>query len=206
MCPVGSWLGEQGRPQPSRMQLTARLPPRAAWTSMRRPRTARAPALAPGRRLCAAELGIDVGAILQKTKAILLHQMRSPHLQEMDMGGALLFLVLFSSLHLLVSRPRRWVVPRIHATRRAGGGRGGGRQLQPCWEGQPGAARMRVGRVHLPAPPAGSSGRQAVATPQQPSNPAPGPRPRRAPARAGGEAAGACCVPARLTPACPPLG
>lgn len=49
-----------------------------------------------------AELGIDIGAILQKTKAILLHQMRSQHLEEVDMGGALLFLLLFSSLHLLV--------------------------------------------------------------------------------------------------------
>lgn len=50
-----------------------------------------------------AELGIDIPSILQKTKAILLHQMKSNCLDELDFGGALIFLLLLGGLHLLVS-------------------------------------------------------------------------------------------------------
>ena len=54
------------------------------------------------------ELGIDVGLILRRTKAIVLHQMRSGALDELDMGGALIFLLLLAGLHLLV-RVFAWV-------------------------------------------------------------------------------------------------
>ncbi len=57
----------------------------------------------PAAMCTSTELGIDIGSILQKTKAIVLHQMKSPCLEELDMGGALLFLFLLSGLHLLVS-------------------------------------------------------------------------------------------------------
>jgi hypothetical protein len=40
---------------------------------------------------------------LQKTKAILLHQMKSNCLDDLDFGGALIFLLLLGGLHLLVS-------------------------------------------------------------------------------------------------------
>lgn len=50
------------------------------------------------------ELGIDIGAILRSTKAILLHQMRSPALDDLDFGGALVFLLALGGLHLLMGR------------------------------------------------------------------------------------------------------
>lgn len=55
-----------------------------------------------------AELGIDIGAILRSTKAILLHQMRSPALDALDFGGALVFLLALGGLHLLVSWQGAW--------------------------------------------------------------------------------------------------
>lgn len=73
------------------------------------------------------ELGIDLGAILRSTKAILLHQMRSPALEALDFGGALMFLLALGGLHLLVGRgrrsERRWVCTRLHATAHACGRR-----------------------------------------------------------------------------------
>jgi hypothetical protein len=54
-----------------------------------------------------AELGIDIPSILQKTKAILLHQMKSNCLDDLDFGGALIFLLLLGGLHLLVRLTRR---------------------------------------------------------------------------------------------------
>jgi len=51
----------------------------------------------------AAELGIDLPAILQRTKSILFYQMKSSCLDELDFGGALIFLLLLGGLHLLVS-------------------------------------------------------------------------------------------------------
>lgn len=50
-----------------------------------------------------AELGIDIPSILSKTKAILLHQMKSNTLDELDFGGALIFLLALGCLHLMVS-------------------------------------------------------------------------------------------------------
>uniref|UniRef100_A0A383W3U1 Uncharacterized protein n=1 Tax=Tetradesmus obliquus TaxID=3088 RepID=A0A383W3U1_TETOB len=50
------------------------------------------------------ELGIDIPSILQKTKAILLHQMKSNCLDELDFGGALIFLLLLGGLHLLLGK------------------------------------------------------------------------------------------------------
>lgn len=50
-----------------------------------------------------AELGIDIPSILMKTKAILLHQMKANTLDELDFGGALVFLLALGCLHLMVS-------------------------------------------------------------------------------------------------------
>lgn len=51
-----------------------------------------------------AELGIDIPSILSKTKAIVLHQMKSSTLDELDFGGALVFLLALGCLHLMVRR------------------------------------------------------------------------------------------------------
>lgn len=56
-----------------------------------------------------AELGIDIPQILRSTKAILLHQMKSDSLDELDFGGALVFLLVLGVLHLMV-RLRSWLV------------------------------------------------------------------------------------------------
>lgn len=61
-----------------------------------------------------AELGIDIGAILRSTKAILLHQMRSPALDGLDLGGALVFLLALGGLHLLVGGNERTCPSRQH--------------------------------------------------------------------------------------------
>lgn len=50
------------------------------------------------------ELGIDIPSILSKTKAILLHQMKAPCLEDLDFGGALVYLLALGCLHLLVSK------------------------------------------------------------------------------------------------------
>ncbi|KAI8466887.1 MAG: hypothetical protein J3K34DRAFT_432316 [Monoraphidium minutum] len=50
------------------------------------------------------ELGIDLGAILRSTRAILLHQMRSPALEALDAGGALMFMLALGGLHLLMGK------------------------------------------------------------------------------------------------------
>lgn len=68
-------------------------PPLAATNSSRTP---------PPHPSPCPELGIDIGAILRSTKAILLHQMRSPALDSLDFGGALVFLLALGGLHLLV--------------------------------------------------------------------------------------------------------
>lgn len=54
-----------------------------------------------------AELGIDIPSILQKTKAILLHQMKAGCLDELDFGGAFIFLLTLGGLHLLVNTRTR---------------------------------------------------------------------------------------------------
>lgn len=48
------------------------------------------------------ELGIDIPSILMKTKAILLHQMKASTLDDLDFGGALVFLLALGCLHLMV--------------------------------------------------------------------------------------------------------
>ena len=49
-----------------------------------------------------AELGIDIGGILKRTRAVLLHQLNARVLEELDMGGALIFIFVLGGLHLLV--------------------------------------------------------------------------------------------------------
>jgi hypothetical protein len=50
----------------------------------------------------AAELGIDLQGILQRSLAVLSYRLGSPTLQELDMGGPLLFAAILGSVHLLV--------------------------------------------------------------------------------------------------------
>ncbi len=50
-----------------------------------------------------AELGIDLPGIFRKTRAILLHRLNNHTTEELDMGGALVFVFLLGGLHLLVS-------------------------------------------------------------------------------------------------------
>ena len=59
----------------------------------------------------AAELGIDLQGILQRSLAVLSYRLRSPTLQELDMGGPLLFAAILGSVHLLV-----WHLPLTTAT------------------------------------------------------------------------------------------
>jgi hypothetical protein len=50
----------------------------------------------------AAELGIDLSAILSRTAAVLGARFQSRQLEELDMGGALLFVFVLAGLQLLV--------------------------------------------------------------------------------------------------------
>jgi len=50
------------------------------------------------------ELGIDLGGILKKTRAILLYRLNNKVTDELDMGGALLFIFLLGGLHLLLGK------------------------------------------------------------------------------------------------------
>ena len=56
---------------------------------------------------CTAELGIDLGGILVKTRSVLFHRLNNRVLDELDMGGALVFVFALGALHLLVSE--RWI-------------------------------------------------------------------------------------------------
>jgi len=49
-----------------------------------------------------AELGIDLGGILVKTRSVLLHRLNNRVLDDLDMGGALVFVFVLAGLHLLV--------------------------------------------------------------------------------------------------------
>jgi hypothetical protein len=49
-----------------------------------------------------AELGIDLGGILRKTRIILLARTSSPLVEDLDLGGALLCIFVLAGLHLLV--------------------------------------------------------------------------------------------------------
>jgi len=50
------------------------------------------------------ELGIDLKGIYSKTRAILLHRLSNKATDELDMGGALMFVVLLGGLHLLMGK------------------------------------------------------------------------------------------------------
>ncbi|KAG2428412.1 hypothetical protein HXX76_011532 [Chlamydomonas incerta] len=50
------------------------------------------------------ELGIDVGAIFLKTRAVLMCRFSSRYLDDLDMGGALLFVFLLAGLQLLMGK------------------------------------------------------------------------------------------------------
>ncbi len=52
--------------------------------------------------LVPSELGIDVGAIFQKTRAVLFWRFGSRQLDDLDMGGALIFVFVLAGLQLLV--------------------------------------------------------------------------------------------------------
>ncbi|PNH09918.1 Protein YIPF5 [Tetrabaena socialis] len=50
------------------------------------------------------ELGIDVGAIFVKTRAVLLLRFNSRYLDDLDMGGALIFVFILAGLQLLMGK------------------------------------------------------------------------------------------------------
>ncbi|KAG2451027.1 hypothetical protein HYH02_004296 [Chlamydomonas schloesseri] len=50
------------------------------------------------------ELGIDVGAIFLKTRAVLLWRFSSRYLDDLDMGGALIFVFVLAGLQLLMGK------------------------------------------------------------------------------------------------------
>ena len=49
-----------------------------------------------------AELGIDLGGIWKRTRGVLTFQMGAPEMQELDVGGPLLFSAILGMSHLLV--------------------------------------------------------------------------------------------------------
>lgn len=53
--------------------------------------------------LLPAELGIDISAILSRTKSVVTFRLSGHDLDSFDMGGPLIFMVLLGVLHLLVS-------------------------------------------------------------------------------------------------------
>ena len=61
--------------------------------------------------LPAAELGIDLGGILRRTRGVLIGRLRGPDMEELDVGGPLLFSAILGASHLVVSG--FWVVCRI---------------------------------------------------------------------------------------------
>ncbi|EFJ51663.1 hypothetical protein VOLCADRAFT_87333 [Volvox carteri f. nagariensis] len=50
------------------------------------------------------ELGIDIGAIFLKTRAVLLWRFNSRYLDDLDMGGALIFVFVLAGLQLLMGK------------------------------------------------------------------------------------------------------
>ena len=51
---------------------------------------------------CCVELGIDVSGILQKSFAVLLGRTKSTDLEDLDLGGPLIYAALLAAVHLLV--------------------------------------------------------------------------------------------------------
>lgn len=56
-----------------------------------------------------AELGIDIPAILSRTRSILTFRLAGHDMDHLDMGGPLIFMALLGFAHLLV---RQGVFPR----------------------------------------------------------------------------------------------
>eukprot|EP00798_Chlamydomonas_sp_ICE-L_P007397 gene7397-524_t len=50
------------------------------------------------------ELGIDIAGILMKTRSVLFHRLNSKSLEDLDMGGALIFIFVLGGLHLLTGK------------------------------------------------------------------------------------------------------
>jgi hypothetical protein len=50
------------------------------------------------------ELGIDLGAILRKSKSVLLGRVGADSLKDVDMGGPLLFAVAMAAMHLMYGK------------------------------------------------------------------------------------------------------
>ncbi|GAX80868.1 hypothetical protein CEUSTIGMA_g8303.t1 [Chlamydomonas eustigma] len=50
------------------------------------------------------ELGIDLGGILVKTRSVLFHRLNNRLLDDLDMGGALVFVIVLGGLHLLMGK------------------------------------------------------------------------------------------------------
>ncbi|GIL93635.1 hypothetical protein Vretimale_19127 [Volvox reticuliferus] len=50
------------------------------------------------------ELGIDIGAIFLKTRAVLFWRFNSRYLDDLDMGGALIFVFVLAGLQLLMGK------------------------------------------------------------------------------------------------------
>lgn len=48
------------------------------------------------------ELGIDIAGIMKKSKAMLMMQLNSVDLEDLDMGGPLLIAVALGAIHLVV--------------------------------------------------------------------------------------------------------
>ena len=57
-----------------------------------------------------AELGIDITGILQRSTCIASSRTRNLNLDELDMGGPLIFVLLLACIHLLVSRPAAVII------------------------------------------------------------------------------------------------
>ncbi len=60
-----------------------------------------------------AELGIDLGGIWKRTRGVLTFQMGAPEMQELDVGGPLLFSAVLGLSHLLVRAVCRYRVPSL---------------------------------------------------------------------------------------------
>ena len=50
-----------------------------------------------------AELGIDIPGIWRRSLGVLLNRTKASDVEELDMGGPLIFCLLLGSIHLLVS-------------------------------------------------------------------------------------------------------
>lgn len=94
------------RSGPPVLQIVSWLPTRTKYHS---------PALAAAARLCfcqvlgpamfVAELGIDIPAILSRTRSVLTFRLSGHDMDHLDLGGPLIFMALLGVAHLLVGTP-----------------------------------------------------------------------------------------------------